>query len=86
LPWWPAKKLGRKCTIREDWDYIKLGIMDQILRAKFEQNPNLMAKLKATAPKELVEGNTWGDTYWGVCRGRGENHLGRLLMKIRDDL
>jgi predicted NAD-dependent protein-ADP-ribosyltransferase YbiA (DUF1768 family) len=35
---------------------------------------------------ELIEGNWWGDTYWGVCNGVGENHLGKLLMKIRDYL
>jgi len=34
----------------------------------------------------LIEGNTWGDTYWGVCRGRGSNNLGKLLMKIREVL
>ena len=34
----------------------------------------------------LEETNHWGDVYWGVCNGIGENKLGKLLMDIRDDL
>jgi hypothetical protein len=33
----------------------------------------------------LVEGNTWNDRYWGVCRGVGQNKLGHLLMKLREE-
>lgn len=32
------------------------------------------------------EGNTWGDKFWGVCDGEGENHLGKLLMEVRAEL
>ena len=39
-----------------------------------------------TEDAELVEDNWWGDKFWGVCNGEGENHLGKLLMKIRDEL
>ena len=35
---------------------------------------------------ELIEGNEWSDTFWGVCRGQGENWLGKILMKTRDNL
>jgi len=56
------------------------------VRAKFEQNPDLAAKLIATGDEELVEGNTWGDTYWGVCRGVGQNKLGKILMNVRQEL
>jgi predicted NAD-dependent protein-ADP-ribosyltransferase YbiA (DUF1768 family) len=42
--------------------------------------------LKATGDEELVEGNWWNDTFWGVCNGVGENNLGKLLMKIRAEL
>lgn len=79
-----AKRLGRKVTLRPDWEDVKLDVMEELLRQKFE-NPDLLTLLRATAPHELVEGNTWGDTYWGVCRGKGRNHLGKLLMKIRGD-
>ena len=42
--------------------------------------------LLATGEEYLVEGNTWGDKYWGVCGGIGLNHLGKLLMQVRDEL
>ena len=59
--------------------------MHSILQAKFAV-PQLRDALLATGDAELVEGNTWGDTYWGVCRGRGRNQLGQTLMRIRDDI
>jgi len=79
-----AKRLGRKVQIRKDWDQIKNGIMFKIVMNKFKQNPDLAEKLLATNDEELIEGNDWGDTYWGVCNGQGHNHLGKLLMKVRE--
>ena len=79
-----AKALGRRITLREDWNKIKLNTMYEILKAKFEGNPDLLAKLIATGDEEIVEGNTWNDTYWGKCNGKGENQLGILLMTIRE--
>lgn len=80
-----AKKLGRQLDLRSDWETIKVDVMRELLKAKFS-DPELRAKLKATGKEPLVEGNWWGDTFWGVCRDRGENHLGVLLMEIRDSL
>lgn len=79
-----AKRLGRRFSLRPDWDDVKLGVMESLLRQKFAITA-LKAKLVATHPHELVELNTWGDTFWGVCRGSGANHLGRLLMMIREE-
>lgn len=81
-----AKRLGRSLKSRPDWPQVKLAIMEDLLRQKFTRHPGLRDKLLATGDQELVEGNTWGDTFWGVCRGEGTNHLGRLLMKIRSEL
>lgn len=78
-----AKRLGRKAPLREDWDEIKLIIMENLLLHKFSI-PELRDKLLETGDAELAEGNWWGDTYWGKCNGLGHNHLGRLLMKIRE--
>jgi ribA/ribD-fused uncharacterized protein len=80
-----AKREGRKIQIREDWEEIKVNVMRSLLIQKFN-NTELFEKLKATAPHELVEGNWWNDTFWGVCRGVGKNMLGKLLMEIRDGL
>lgn len=82
-----AKRAGRKLTkIRSNWDNIRLKIMEDIVRAKFTQHKDLAAKLKATGNRELIEGNWWKDTFWGVCDGVGENHLGKILMKVRSEL
>ena len=83
-----SKNVGRHVTLRPDWEDVKIGIMEKIVRAKFTQHPELDAKLLATGNKILVEGNRWGDTFWGVSSESGEgcNHLGRILMKIRTEL
>ena len=79
-----TKRAGRKLQLRSDWEHTKLVFMENALRAKF-QIPSLREQLKATGDIKLIEGNTWGDTFWGVCKGQGQNHLGRLLMKIRGE-
>ncbi len=79
-----AKRAGRTLKRREDWDDVKVGVMRDLLVAKFKDRA-LRNQLIATHPHELVEGNTWGDTFWGVCKGAGQNHLGRLLMDVRAD-
>ncbi len=81
-----AKALGRKATLRPNWDNIRVDVMRAVLRAKFTQNPDLAELLLATGTEELVEGNWWHDYFWGVCNGRGENWLGRILMEIRTEL
>jgi len=81
-----AKKIGRTVTLRKGWTQMREEVMEKALRAKFEQNPELKKKLLETEGVELIEGNTWGDTFWGQVNGKGSNKLGKLLMKIRDEL
>lgn len=81
-----AKKLGRTIDLREDWEQIKDNIMYKVVLAKFSQNQDLAQKLIDTKDKELEEGNTWNDTYWGTCNGVGKNMLGRILMLVRKHL
>ena len=80
-----AKRLGRRCKLREDWEQIKIAVMRDALRKKFI-NTSLSKQLIATDDHFLVEGNYWNDTFWGVCEGRGRNMLGFLLMEIREEL
>ena len=80
-----AKKRGRQITLREDWDLVKDQVMLSNLRNKFYLDRNLWELLLLTGDEELVEVNHWGDRYWGVD-GTGENHLGILLMQVRDEL
>ena len=81
-----SKNEGRKLTLREDWEDVKISIMYDILYCKFTQHFDLREKLLATNEIELVEGNTWNDIFWGVCKGNGENHLGKTLTKLREEL
>lgn len=80
-----AKRLGRKVTMRRDWDAIKYSIMLDLNRQKY-LHPHLAKKLLATVNAYLEETNTWGDTYWGVCNEEGENNLGKILMQIRAEI
>lgn len=81
-----TKVLAKKFKyVREDWLKFRLGLMYQLLKLKFEI-PELRDALLLTNGYELVEGNWWGDHYWGVCDGVGENNLGKLLMKVRNEL
>lgn len=79
-----SKKAGRELPLREDWDKVKLQVMKDILLTKFTFNVNLKEKLLATGDKYLEETNWWGDTFWGVCKGIGENNLGKTLMEVRE--
>ena len=88
LPANRAKRMGRQVQLRPDWEEVKTGLMEEIVRAKFTQNPALAAQLLSTGNAQLVEGNNWGDTCWGVDMrtGKGENRLGCILMKVRAEL
>lgn len=81
-----AKQVGKTVKLRSDWDSIKLKVMEKVLRMKFGRGSVLARLLVETGDMPLQEDNTWGDTFWGVCNGVGENHLGKLLMKLRDEL
>ena len=81
-----AKRMGQKVTKRDDWEEIKYSVMHDLVRQKFRKNKQLGLHLLTTDDRELIEGNTWNDTYWGVCRGVGQNNLGKILMDIRAEL
>ena len=83
-----AKQRGGEVNLRPDWENVKMELMGEIVRAKFIQNSDLARLLLATGDKKLLEGNTWHDTFWGVelDTHQGENHLGKILMKIREEL
>ena len=88
-----AKRLGRTCTIRPDWEDIKVHVMADIVRAKFTQNPELRQKLLDTGHTMLIEGNYWHDNFWGICGsdciknepGVIHNALGVILYSIREE-
>jgi ribA/ribD-fused uncharacterized protein len=73
------------------WDLNKIEVMEKLLKQKFDPilNKELYILLQETGDKFLEETNYWGDIFWGVNKssvneeGKGENNLGKLLMKIR---
>ncbi len=81
------KRLSKKVKLREDWEQVKLDVMKVCLREKFTQEP-FLSNLLETGTEFIQEGNWWKDKYWGVClqTGKGENHLGKLIMIIRKSL
>ena len=81
-----AKRKGRHVPLRSDWEKVKYDIMYDICFAKFSQNDELKRRLLSTGEQHLEEGNTWGDRIWGTVDGVGQNHLGKILMKIREKL
>jgi ribA/ribD-fused uncharacterized protein len=80
--------------LRPGWDEtVRFEVMAAVLRAKFGHHPGRVEALLSTGAAVLVEGNTWHDQTWGDCRcgraacaERGANHLGRLLMELRNQL
>lgn len=85
-----AKRAGRDLTLRSDWEQVKESVMYDILKIKFS-NPILREKLLETGDVYLIEGNKWCDQIWGMCQckkcnGLGLNLLGKLLMKLRNEL
>ena len=82
-----AKLLGKRCTLRAGFAEMQLDIMEQIVAAQFVQHPYLALRLLRTEDQELLEGNRWGDTFWGVDLrtqpAQGLNHLGKIHMKVR---
>lgn len=92
LPPNEAKRLGRRVKLRDDWESIKFGIMREIVRSKFDQNPGLAKKLIETDNDCLIEGNTWHDNTYGNCSCHkckniiGKNMLGKILMEERERL
>lgn len=81
-----AKHMGQIVPLRDGWEEMKVAKMREVLRCKFIQNPYLRILLDNTGNLYLEETNYWGDVFWGVCDGKGENKLGTLLMQLRAEL
>jgi ribA/ribD-fused uncharacterized protein len=83
-----AKRRGRRIPIRKDWNKVKDQIMYEVVKAKFNSSMSLRESLIGTKDFVIIEGNSWGDVYWGVDErtGYGQNKLGQILMRIREEL
>ena len=80
-----AAALGRdrNRVVRSDWDHVKCQVMYEVVRVKFQSHPEIQAVLLGTGDQLIIE-NSPTDCFWGCGVDReGENHLGRILMRIR---
>jgi len=79
-----AKRIGKHCEAIPDWNSKKYAIMVDLIRKKFSI-PSMKERLLAVE-EPIIEHNTWGDTYWGVCGGQGKNNLGKIITTVRQEL
>jgi len=81
-----AKKMGKSVNLRADWQKVNLSIMESLVLQKFVEN-NALKEALCAIDGVIIEGNYWGDTFWGESPlGTGENQLGKIIMKVRDIL
>lgn len=80
-----SRRIGQFLKMREDWNTYRVQVMEEVCRIKF-QIPLFKERLLETGDKELIENNWWNDRFWGKHDGDGENTLGKILMKIRDEI
>lgn len=82
-----AQKIAMENRDKQDpnWNNIKISVMEDLLRHKIDQNPYVLKKLLETEDYIIVEDspkdNFWG---WGIDRN-GQNNLGKLWMKLREE-
>jgi predicted NAD-dependent protein-ADP-ribosyltransferase YbiA (DUF1768 family) len=80
------EEFKRDTSIRPDWEEVKMNVMKKGLYAKFTQNPALLESLLSTGEREIIENSPY-DSFWGCgSKGDGQNHLGKLLMRLRSHL
>jgi ribA/ribD-fused uncharacterized protein len=81
-----ARELGQKVQLVPHWEDIKVDIMTECVMAKFLQNHEFLEQLLATGTAELIEDSPV-DSFWGCGKdGKGKNHLGKILMQVREKL
>lgn len=69
-----------------NWSDIKVGIMEEICRAKLQQHEYVRTTLRRTGNREIVEDSP-KDGFWGWGPNRkGRNELGKIWMRLRDEL
>ena len=81
-----ARTIGHKVKLRSDWDDYRLDVMYELLEDKFYHNEGLRKALCDTGNIYIQEDNDWGDTFWGVYKGKGYNMLGKMIMEIRQNI
>src|ERR1035437_8893421 len=81
-----VKRKSKTIKLKDNWDLIKLEVMEYCIEQKFNTEPYRTKLLDLPKDEYLQEGNRWNDKFWGVClkTNKGENHLGKLIMNARE--
>jgi predicted NAD-dependent protein-ADP-ribosyltransferase YbiA (DUF1768 family)/RNA recognition motif-containing protein len=72
-----------------DWHNKRLTVMEKCIRDKFRRDRELREKLRKTGNRDLINSyadRTASNLFWGMVDGKGENHLGQILMNVRLDI
>lgn len=82
-----VKKKSKNIELIKNWELIKVKIMQECIDQKYNQEPYKTLLLN-TNNEELIEGNWWNDTFWGINlkTNKGQNMLGKLIMEKRNQL
>jgi ribA/ribD-fused uncharacterized protein len=83
-----SKVIARKYKekVRQTWDTEKCIVMEDIVRAKLHQHEYIKRKLLESGDREIVEASP-EDSFWGWGPDKqGENHLGKIWMKLREEI
>jgi ribA/ribD-fused uncharacterized protein len=84
---WAAMQIARENSklVRKDWGDVKVSIMQYLVRVKLEQNIDVQQILAKTGDRQIVENSPW-DSFWGCGPdGKGENTMGKIWMKVREN-
>lgn len=79
-----AKRFSKTIKVRKNWDTLRVKAMWKVTVAKYSQNQELTKNLLQLSGFLIEEGNSWNDTFWGICDGKGKNMLGQIIMAYRD--
>ncbi|MEO3825375.1 NADAR family protein [Actinomadura sp. B10D3] len=80
-----AKKMAEEAPRVENWAQARTAVMAGLLRAKYDQHPDLAEILLGTGDSPLAHGGT-GSEHWGTHGATGRNWVGRLLELVRSEL
>jgi len=85
------KQYSKPPFIREDWEEVKVAIMEWCIKIKYAQHFNFYELLKKTRKKPIVELSA-KDKFWGAVSLKknpdylvGKNVTGQIWMKIRKE-
>ncbi|MFI6689810.1 NADAR family protein [Streptomyces sp. NPDC050485] len=80
-----ARTLAAEAPRREGWEQARTAVMTSLLRAKYDQHPDLAEILLATNDATVIYDDA-DSAFWGDNAGRGRNWTDRILELVRSEL